>query len=140
MIEKKYTIANTRRHKRLLAGYLVKYRMARSASPEFLLSNLKDISAGGVKFWSAKPLMEGDLFWVEVLAQPIDRVIRGLARVVRVRLAKKNFVYYNALQFLEIASADQNALNSFIDRVAAESGGRELVPEPSVIRRRVGIF
>lgn len=136
MAKNKYIINNTRRYKRLFADYLIKYRPSHTESGAFLVANLKDISAGGVKFWNDIPLPEGALFWVEVLTMPIDRVIRGLARVVRVHQAKNRLVYYNALQFLEIPSEDQNALNSFIDRVAAESGGKALVPEPDTFRRR----
>ena len=137
MFEKKYKINNTRRHKRLYVDYLIKYRIARSKDQEFLFSNLKDISAGGVKFWTESPLSEGTLLMVEVLVIPIDRVIRGLARVVRVRKTKKSPVYYDALQFMEISAEDQKVLNSFIERIAAESGGRLLVPEPPVVSRRI---
>ncbi len=145
MAKNQYIINNTRRYKRLFADYLIKYRPANTGGdPKFMVANLKDISAGGAKFWNDIPLAEGTLFWVEVLAMPINRVVRGLARVVRVHRAKNRLVYYNALQFMEIPVEDQNALNSFIDRMAEESGGKALVPEPAMFRRQgqkgLGLF
>ncbi len=131
-----YKTANTRQHKRLLADYLIKYRIAGAEGEEFLLSNIKDISASGLRFWTEEPLLEGALLLVEVLPPPINRVVRALARVVRVRRAEKGEVYYNAVQFVEISGEDQNALNYFIERIAAERGARALVPDYSVVSRR----
>ena len=137
MFEPKYKSTGTRQYKRLLADYLIKYRMAGGENREFQVSNIKDISAGGVRFWTEDPLPEGALLLVEVLPPPLGRVLRALARVVRVRQGGKGDVYYNALRFVEISEDDQNALNYFIERVAAERGGRALVPDPDVVERRV---
>ena len=134
MFEKKYP--STRQYKRLLADYLIRYRMAGGENREFLVSNIKDISAGGVRFWSEDPLPEGALILIEVLPPPIGRVIRALARVVRVRPAEKKDVYYNAVRFVEISEEDQNALNYFIERIAAERGTRSIVPDPTVVYRK----
>lgn len=136
MFEKQSKTSNVRQHKRLLADYLIKYRLAGSESQEFLVSNIKDISATGLRFWTEEPLLEGSLLMVEVLPPPLGRVIRALARVVRARLAEKSLVYYNAVRFVEISEEDQNALNYFIERIASEPGARALVPDDSAIRHR----
>ena len=138
-----YQISNTRQYKRLLADYLIKYRVAGAANQDFSVSNIKDISAGGVRFWTEEPLREGSLVMVEVLPPPLGRVIRALARVVRARPAEKAPVYYNSVQFMEISEDDQTALNYFIERIASERGARSLVPDYPTVRRRVprpGIF
>ena len=92
---------------------------------------------GGVRFWTEDPLPEDALLLVEVLPPPLNRVIRALARVVRVRQAEKSLVYYNAVRFVEIAEEDQSALNYFIERIAADRGARALVPDYPTVQRRV---
>ena len=127
---------NTRKYKRLLADYLIKYRIAGAEDQDFLVSNIKDISATGARFWAETPFQEGVPLAVEVMVPPVGRAIKALARVERVRPAGNGNVYYVAVQFVEISENDQSALNYFIERLASERGARVLVPDPTSVTRR----
>ena len=139
MFEKTYRSMNTRQHKRLLADYLMKFRPAGANDQEFQVSNLKDISAGGVRFWAEFPILEGTLISVEVLIPAIDRIIRVPARVVRSRRSENAPVYYVAARFMEISDQDSQAIDSFIERIASERSVRNLVPDAPVVTRRAAV-
>ena len=136
MFGKKYQSENTRQYKRLFADYLIKYRMAGVQNEEPLVANIKDISAGGMRFWTEEALPQGALVFVEVMVPPLQRIIRAAARVVRVRPAEKRDVYYAAVRFVEISEEDQNAINFFIERIALQPGARAIVPDQPVVSRR----
>ena len=90
MFEKKYNAENSRQFKRLTADYLVKYKPAGSgAESEDFVSNLKDISAGGIRFWTEYFFEEETLLEVSICIPPIDRVLHALARVIRIRKPQK---------------------------------------------------
>src|SRR5688572_6274222 len=105
MLKKNYKMQNSRHYKRLKADYLIKYQVA-GVQQEPFIANIKDISAGGVRFWSDHYLAEGVLLKIAVWVPPIDRTIEGLARIIRVRQAKGRLVYYLGARFLEISQQD----------------------------------
>ena len=117
----RYKVKNMRRYNRFPVDYLVKYGLADSPGIEPLVSNLKDISAGGLKFWSEHFLPEGSLLRVSVCTPPLNRVIEALARVVRVRRSPQN-LYYIAVSFIEIPAEDQAAINQFVEGFTLSSG------------------
>ncbi len=134
MFEKKYKVENQRKHKRLAVDYLLKYRSAGSETEDFV-SNLKDISAGGLRFWSERFLPEETLLNVSTWIPPIDRVFHALARVVRIRESKGN-LFYIAVSFVEVSYEDQNALNQFIEHLSSLRGARSLVHDPQKVTRK----
>ena len=103
---------------------------------EPVLSNLKDISAGGVRFWSQKFMPEGTLLKVSTVVPPIDLKIEALARVIRTRRAKNNFLYYIAAVFLEIPKADQDKLDRFIEELSRGRRSSFVVDHASRVRRQ----
>ena len=116
----KYTADNTRKFKRVQAHSLVKFQTAEQwGTVEPFLSNIKDLSAGGLSFWSEVFFPEGTLLrvsaWIPALEKPVD----ALARVLRVRAAKSAGSYYLSVRFIEADQDIRNALNSFIEDLAA---------------------
>ncbi len=132
----KYKTANSRRHKRLQAHALVKFQSAESyGESEPFLSNVKDISAGGMRFWSEHFFPEGALLrvsaWMPVLDQPLD----ALARVVRVRSAFSSDLYYLSVRFIETNAQIQSALNDFIEALASNRRTRRYINDESFVTR-----
>jgi len=132
--KKKYKSANTRQFKRLRVDYLVKCEVVGSIE-EPILSNLKDISSGGLRFWTGKPLEEGNLVRITCFLPPLDRQIESLARVVRVRRAIHAPIYYVGISFIELTKEDQADINRFIEDVADNRRTRSYVDHKDVVER-----
>ena len=116
MFEKKYQTQNSRQHKRLLAPYLMKYQILPaealdSSLQESYLSNVKDLSAGGVKFWTERALAENTLLKIQISIPPIQRTLEMIAKAIRVRQVRGGSIFYIAAVFMEIPKSDQEALN-----------------------------
>jgi c-di-GMP-binding flagellar brake protein YcgR len=130
-----YQIANARRYKRLKADYLVKYKVYDyPGAPS--VSNIKDISAGGLRFWSRENLPLGALLQMSVLLPPVDREIKTIAKVVRVRPAQHGFFNYAAVSFIELSGRDQEAIDDFVEYIAKTEAARDLIDHFEVILRK----
>lgn len=136
MFRAKYNAMNSRRHKRLKADYLVKYQMPGSEEGPFV-SNIKDISAGGVKFWTERALPEGALIQINVLLPPLDKELRALGRIVRVRSVKDAPMDYVAVNFIELDLDAQTALNDFIEYTATLAIAKDLIDFHPFVKRVV---
>jgi c-di-GMP-binding flagellar brake protein YcgR len=123
--KKQYKAQNSRRFKRMRADYLVKYQVP--GTNESFLSNIKDLSAGGVKFWTDQPLIEGSLLKTSFLVPPLELTVEALARVVRVRQSHENTIYYVAVRFIEIPDESKKAIDEFIEYLAAKPDARGVV-------------
>ena len=134
MIIQKYKAADTRRHKRMLVSYLVKFQVAGVDEAPYV-ANVKDLSAGGVRFWSSYYLPEGTLLNLSVLIPPIDLVMEAVGRIARVRQSKDGSYFYFGISFIEIQAHQQIALNEFIENLAKTKKANFLVPDPGVIFR-----
>jgi c-di-GMP-binding flagellar brake protein YcgR len=138
-MKKKYSAANSRRFKRLKADYLVKYKIPGFPGDPYV-SNIKDISAGGLRFWSDKGLPEKSLVQISVLLPPMDREIKALGRLVRVRPARRGFFDYVAVSFIELSQDDQNAINDFIEHISVTEAAHDLIDQFDVVKRKVQLF
>ena len=123
-----YKVENTRKFKRVQAHSLVKFQVAEKwGGVEPYISNVKDISAGGLRFWSADFFPEGTLLrvstWVPALEKPLD----ALARVVRARAGKNTDSYYISVRFIEVEQELQTALNAFVENLAANPETRRFI-------------
>ncbi len=136
---KKYKMKNTRQFKRLLVPYLVKFKVAGSQD-DFSISNLKDISAGGAKFWTENPLSEETLLNVQLCIPPIDSEFETIARVVRVRQVQDSGIFYIAIRFLEIPEPAQKALNDFIEEVSENREASRYVDHKPIVQRIAQAF
>ena len=134
MFEKKYKAENSRRFKRFRANYLVKYQLA-GALEEPFVSNLKDLSAGGCRFWSEVAFPEGKLLKISIWIPPIEKTLEALARLVRVRRAPDSDVYYLSVSFAEGSPEIQTSLNDFIEKLAEDRGARRLIDDAPIVSR-----
>ena len=124
----RYIADNTRRFKRAQAHSLVKFQIAEKwGSDEPFISNVKDLSASGLRFWSEVFFPEGTLLrisaWVPSIGKPLD----ALARVVRARSARSVDTFYLSVRFIEVDENIQSALNDFIEGLAANSKTRRFI-------------
>lgn len=103
-----------RRFRRAAIPYLVKFQTAGSKEEPFV-SNIKDISAGGLRFWTDSVFTEKTLLKIKICLPPLERVIEILGRIVRVRKAQGAGIYHLAVSFVEMPRDDQDTLNQFIE-------------------------
>ena len=134
----KYTAVNSRRFKRVHAHSIVKYHSVEKYNEaEPFISNVKDLSAGGMRFWSESFFPEGKLLrisaWIPVLQRPFD----ALARVVRVRPALHSDIYYLSVRFIEASSELQTALNDFIESLASNPKTRRFIDDEAKVKREI---
>lgn len=114
MAFKKYRIFNARKFKRLKVNYLIKYQDVNSLGAP-LVSNIKDLSAGGVRFYSNQETAQGTYLRLSILIPPMEMTFQALGRVMRVHRAPKLPIYYISVAFLELKSEEQDVLNRFIE-------------------------
>ena len=125
-----YQVDNARKFKRAQAHSLVKYQTAEKWSAEEpYISNVKDISAGGLRFWSGVFFPENSLLRISVWAPFLQRPVDALARVVRSRATKTAGSYYLSVRFIEVDETLQNALNGFIENLAANPKTRRFIDD-----------
>ncbi|MFZ5803121.1 MAG: PilZ domain-containing protein [Candidatus Omnitrophota bacterium] len=118
-LRKKQQTKNTRAFKRLNAYYLLKYDASGNAQVSHL-TNIKNISAGGAKFFSEKALREQDLLKLHVLIPPLEKSFHAEARILRVRKMKKYLHYSVAVCFVNIRPEDQKAVDDYIENLSGE--------------------
>ena len=118
MFKKKQTVQNQRKYRRLKAPYLLRYRVVTPGS-EAQVANIKDIGAGGMRFWSDRFVPEGTFLKISFVVPPMGRTFETLGRVLRVRRAKEGSVYYMAVKFLELSREDQAVLNQFVELISS---------------------
>ncbi len=134
----RYKVLNSRRHPRVDVSYLIKYQKVHQFDG-IHVSNIKDISAGGVRFWTDESVMEGELLQMKILLPPLGHVLHVLGKVRRVRGVERSGVYYVGVSFYQMRAEDQQQLEAFVNRLlspARESGHHQ---EPDIVKR-TGIF
>lgn len=128
---------NSRRFKRLRADYLIKFQVPGTPGEPFL-SNMKDLSAGGVKFWTEQYIAEGTLVKVSFLVPPLDMKVDTLARVVRARSGGGAApIYYVATRFIEISQDAKTAIDEFVEYLSSLPQARKMVSSSPLVRRTV---
>lgn len=136
MFKKKYKIFNMRKHPRVNVRYLVKYEVkGRGEQPR--ITNIKDISKGGLKFLTSEPLPQNGIIKVNILVSPLDRVLEANAQILRVRRAKVGVLYYVAVSFIEMSEADQKAIDEFVQNVAKTGDANISISHADVVVRSV---
>ena len=132
---KKYKVFNSRRYKRLRAPYLMKYRLCGSVE-DSRIANLKDISSGGLRFYTHESLPKGTSIEVNVLIPP-DRVITALAKVLYTRQVSASF-HHVSVCFSEMSQSDQKVLAQFVRNIETDKELSRLIDPPKavVIRER----
>ncbi|MCI0596531.1 MAG: PilZ domain-containing protein [candidate division Zixibacteria bacterium] len=135
MTVKRLKAFNARRFKRLRADYLVKYQVLGGKDGESYVSNIRDISAGGMRFLSEQFVPERSNLKLSVYIPPIDQVLHATARILRVRRSRKSVLFYVAVRFLDLDKDTQLALNDFVEQLSRDPRARVLVDHADVVIR-----
>jgi len=125
-------IKNRRRHKRFRACYLVKYQVKGKDEPR--ITNVVDLSAGGVRFWTRETLPESSILNLSIYVPPLERTINAWAQVVRIRRAKEGgLVYYVAVSFIDLRPEDKEAINQFAETLSKDTGAQFMIDHADVV-------
>ena len=135
LLLKKLKIRNTRRHKRFRADFLVKYQI--DGKGEARITNARDISAGGLRFWADEKVPESSLLKVSLYLPPLDRAVDAVAQVLRTRKVKKGLFYYVAVQFLDLKQEDREAINEFAESLSQDQEASFLIDHADVVVRKL---
>ena len=130
----KITTTDQRRFKRMRLSYLVKYQVNGKGEPQ--ITNARDISAGGIKFWTKERIPDSSLLKVSIFLPPLDRAVEALAQVLRIRRNKDKFIYYVAVSFLDIREEDRQEIAAFAEALSKDQTGRFLIDHANIIVRR----
>lgn len=136
--KKSYPMINGRKQPRLKANYLLRYVPIEGNMQEMTyVANTKDLSTGGLRFYSSRFLEEGTLLKIQVLVPPIDQTISAFARVVRVHTIRKHNQYEISLSYVEIDKKDHQLLNDFIGRCLEQKEAQHLFDHQDVVARTI---
>jgi len=124
-------MADKRKNKRLKAAFLVKYETGR-VGESAKITNIRDISAGGMRFMTREILQESAVIKVKVMAPPDGRVFDADARILRVRRANRKFIYSVAVHFENISASDRAALDGFIEDAASHADTRICIDQAQI--------
>jgi len=128
-------MSDKRKNKRLKAAFLVKYETGREGEASRIM-NIRDISAGGMRFMTRDILPESAVIKVKVMAPPDGRVFDADARILRVRRANRHFIYSVAVIFENISAKDREALDHFIEDAASHSDTRICIDQAQITLKR----
>lgn len=130
----KYKTPNGRRFKRMHLAYLVKYQVNGQGEPR--ITNARDISAGGLRFWTSEKLPESAVLHISIFIPPLGRSVKAVARVLRVRRVKRGFTYSVAVSFVDLIHEDREAIEQFAESISKEQDARFVIDQAKVIVRR----
>lgn len=128
-------MSDKRKNKRLKAAFLVKYETGRTGESS-RITNIRDISAGGMRFMTRDILPESSVIKVKVMAPPEGRVFDADARILRVRRANRNFIYSVAVIFENISGSDKEALDRFIEDASRHADTRICIDQAQITLKR----
>ena len=132
LFRKKIRIKNSRRFKRVRVAYLVKYQV--NGKKESRITNARDISAGGLRFWTEEA-PESSLLDVSIFLPPLNRSVQATAQVLRVRRAREGFVYYVAVSFLDLNQEDRKEIEAFAEAISKDQDARFLIDHADIVVR-----
>ena len=123
MTPKKNRFVNLRRYKRLSVDFLIKYETNSHTEPR--ITNVKNLSAGGVKFLTRELIPEASILKVNLLVPPLEKIFHANAIVLRLRRLKKRLIYSVAVSFTNISAQDKEVINQFVENLS-EAGDAKL--------------
>lgn len=127
-------VKNTRRFKRLRSDFLVKYYVNRKG--EAYITNARDISAGGIRFWSASEIPKSASLDVSIYLPFLDRTVDALAQVRRVSRVRQGFLFNVAVSFLDLKQEDREAINHFAEDLSQDQKARFLIDHADIVIRK----
>lgn len=117
MLTKKKTRAEFRNFKRVPFACLVKYR--EPGKKEYQVTNARNVGAGGLDFWSETPLAKGTVLEMSFFLPSLARTVETPAQVLRSTKGERGSVYYISVNFLDLPTADREAVNQFAETLSA---------------------
>lgn len=125
--------SDARQYKRVRLTYLVKYQMGGKGDPH--IANIWDLSAGGVRFWTADRIPDSSILNLSVHLPPLGRSVDAVAQVLRVRRARRKLFYYVAVRFLDLSREDRDAINQFAEELSEDKEASFLIDHARVVVR-----
>lgn len=107
-----------RQHRRIRVLFLLRY-VPEGSKREPGMANIKDISPGGLLFWTDRIVHKGEDLKVEILVPTRAKTIEAVAQVVRMhhfRAVRRGAIYHVAAKFKKISEEDKTYLQSIADR------------------------
>ncbi|MCX5700364.1 MAG: PilZ domain-containing protein [Candidatus Omnitrophica bacterium] len=114
MFFKKSDPTDKRVHKRLKARLLVKYHLKDGMS-ENVVTNLKNISVGGVSFATGISVTKNSFLELEILFLPEGYLLKTKGKVVWVNLIARSKQYLLGIEFEGLSEQDKELLNRYIN-------------------------
>ena len=130
---KKPSLPNGRRYKRLRADFLVKYQ--RDGEGEARITNLRDLSAGGIRFCADENIPESSLLYLHIYLPPLERTVEAVAQVVRTRSGRGGLFYYVAARFLDLKQEDRESIHQFTEFLSTDEEISFLIDHAEVVAR-----
>lgn len=130
---------NSRQHKRIGTNFLIKYQIPEgTAGDSGQLTNLMDLSRGGLSFLTSEYLEKDAQINVSILIPTLDHPVQAEAKVIRTfKMHAKRRGLAVAVQFTRIAEEDQKALDKFLNKSTRGKKSPLFVDLPNwVIRRK----
>ena len=124
--------SNDREHKRLKASFLVKYQTDDGKSK---VTNIRDISAGGLSLLVSE-MPSSEQMKVNILFPPLGKSFEAIARIIRIRRIKRNFVYSVALEFDDLSEEERKQMNLFIEDVSKSDKASFFIDHANVVLRQ----
>lgn len=131
---KRMKTQDTRRFKRFRVSYLVRYQVNGKGEPR--ITNARDISAGGLRFWTKEALAPSSVLDISIYLPPLRRSVEAVSQVLRVRRSRDEFIYSVAVSFLDIKEEDQKELRNFAESLSKDRDGKFMIDHASVVVRK----
>jgi len=108
--------AKNRRHfKRAKAPFLLRYQVEESGVGH--ITNVRDLSVGGVLFSSDHPLLKGSLLNMQINLPTSEAPLSVRAEVVRTARLKHSDLYRVGTRFIGLKSKDHTSIRLLIERM-----------------------
>lgn len=131
--KKKVRIRDQRRYKRMRADFLVKYQL--QGEEETRVTNIRDISAGGFRFWLDREIPQSSVLNANIYIPPLERFVEALAQTLRVRRTREGLPYYAAVSFLDIKKEDREAIDEFAECLSKDKTASSLIDHADMVVR-----
>ncbi len=109
-MENKPLDVNKRKDPRIDKKYCVKYYVKDSIEQKYDISQIKDISKGGVRFWSASILAKDTVLVVELHVPYVERGVKVEAVVVACEERVPGLIFEVRLRFVDLAQQAKEIL------------------------------
>jgi c-di-GMP-binding flagellar brake protein YcgR len=120
---------NKRRYERLRSYCLVRYnRVDDQSNPTGKMTNVKNISEGGLMLTSYEPLPISATIKVCINLPGREKPLETFAKVMRcVRVSEEEDVYHVGIAFLDIADQDRREISQHVDMILQDKRMKKLV-------------